>query len=672
MNSKSYVLQIFVFFCVTLVFAVCGYGYAVFADTTIANSQQEQHESERQILISLLKDLKSDDSSPETLKIQSSSLKNPEFRAVFDWALFKDEDYKSSFSEIKSFYKHNPDFPDANKLLSLAETRIPKNISDEKIIDFFENRSPVTADGMLAYLNALKSSNRLSEEHINNFRRWWQDALISPQMQNSIITKYGNLIDRKSNIARMNRLLVAGHYTNARSIAEQLEDDYVNLCEARISLAEKQSGVDGYINKVPDYLKNDPGLVFERVKWRRRHNNLDGAIELLNSFDYQNTDTSISSISSSSWWRERHIIVRELLDLKRYSDAYKLASNHQNVSGFPFAQAEWISGWIALEMLNEPYKAFPHFETLYKNVNTSISKSRAAYWAGIAAIKAGKQDIGKLWLELASESYGTFYGQLATDTLGININVPKNSQIKITEQEIKDFYGNKFVRTAKILHAAGYDDYAKDFINIMMNHAKTPADYSLLANFAYNSGYIDSSLRVAKNASYNGIEMPEFLYPKMQSKLFDNLPDSLVALVHAIMRQESGFDSKAISRAGAKGLMQLMPATAEEVARSINIKHSTSQLLQDPEHNMLLGFEYLSRMLGKFNGSIIHAVAAYNAGPARIERWAAERNFNLNTDNNIVRSINSIESIPIYETRNYVQRVIEAERVYRKLLSSGS
>ena len=134
--------------------------------------------------------------------------------------------------------------------------------------------------------------------------------------------------------------------------------------------------------------------------------------------------------------------------------------------------------------------------------------------------------------------------------------------------------------------------------------------------------------------------------------------------LHAF-RQESAFYTGAISGAGARGLMQIMPATARRVARQIKVRYSRKKLLSDPEYNLRLGRAYLADLTEKYDGSYILALAAYNAGPARTNRWMKTFGDPRTPG---VDPVDWIESIPFNETRNYVQRILESLVVYRKTL----
>lgn len=133
--------------------------------------------------------------------------------------------------------------------------------------------------------------------------------------------------------------------------------------------------------------------------------------------------------------------------------------------------------------------------------------------------------------------------------------------------------------------------------------------------------------------------------------------DLNMAWVYALMRQESAFASDARSSAGARGLMQLMPATAKHVARQLRANYRRPQQLFNPDTNIRFGTFYLREVLDQLGNNPILATAAYNAGPHRVQRWMPEDGSTMDADI-------WIELIPFRETRRYVKRILEYSVVY--------
>ena len=398
--------------------------------------------------------------------------------------------------------------------------------------------------------------------------------------------------------------------------------------------------------------------MFDRLKFRRQKDNNAGAIEILNA-----SPSSDKMYNPDDWGKERGIIARRLFEDGKYQQAYKIAANHKIKDGAGFSSNEWMAGWIALEYLKDSWKAFEHFERLYHNVETPISKSRAAYWAGLASERLKHPEVARKWYNVGAKYKTTFYGQLAAEKAGVAERV-QYSGVK-ANAAVKN---SALAQGAKWLANNGHKSEASMFFTKMIDVAKTPADYAAVAEVANALGMKNIAIRAAQDCEKTtGVQLVSFAFPKVENYL-GKIDFVEWALVHALIRQESRYDDKAISSAGARGLMQLMPATAREVARKAGMSHDHNWLTSKPSHNVALGSRYLRQMLDRYNGNYAMALAAYNAGPGRVDRWINEIGDPRDPK---VDLINWIEMIPIYETRNYVQRVLESTEVYRQILSSN-
>ncbi len=575
---------------------------------------------------------------------------------AFQWYEYKTGAPGASFKDIAAFVRENPDWPLIDRLRMQAEKVMPAGMNTDTVIDWFKENQPVTPGGMEQYAQALIRSGNPDEAR-KALREWWPDAALTRDQQKNFFTKYESYLDRASNLQRFNALLFNGEYSNARGMANVLGKGYAELAEARIALSSNTGNVNPAINAVPANLKNDEGLLYERLRWRRRADINDGAIEILNEpLNYADM------YNSEAWWTERNIMARRLIEEKKYKQAYNLVRKHGQREGLPFAQAEWTAGWLALQFLNKPWEAFEHFERVYHKVETPISKSRAAYWAGKASEKLGHKEVSEKWYTVAAQTQTTFYGQLAAAELGIPQRLPSPS---VTSAKPSDM-ANELIRVADYFAKAGMRSEAASFLIRTASNAKAPDDYLVAAKKASKLNMDHIAIRVAQEAEKKNIVIPDQAYPLVDNYL-RGVNDVEWALVHALIRQESRFDAQAISPAGARGLMQVMPGTAKEVARKAGLSHQTDWLITRPDHNIKLGTKYIAQMVARYNGNYALALAAYNAGPGRVDRWVKEFGDPRKGEIGI---IDWIELIPIYETRNYVQRVMEGVFVYRLRLKN--
>jgi len=442
-----------------------------------------------------------------------------------------------------------------------------------------------------------------------------------------------------------------------------LPKDYTALYRARQLLMSRSYGVDNAIAKIPDKFKNDIGLKYDRLKWRRRRGRLDPSLEIL----FKTPKDPIKLVRPDIWWKERAILSRSLIYKKKYALAYRVASEHSLNEGPEYADAEWLSGWISMTFLNDPNMALEHFKNFYNNVGYPISLSRGAYWLGRTYKKIKNEQKANEWFEKASKYLNTYYGQLAFLEIKKGEAFALEDQPKVSEKYEKEFNKNNIVRLVRLLKELDKDKYTKDFLKHLAKLNIEEGSEILAGRLSVEIGRYDYSIQISKQASYekrfyNVLNYPIIQTPKIVNKKTMPNPE----LVLAVIRQESEFDQKANSYVGAKGMMQLMTYTAKLVAKQAKLPYSKKRLTSDPYYNIKLGSHYLSGLLEEYEGSYPFALAAYNAGPKRVKYW---KKINKNPQKGEIDYIDWVELIKFKETRNYVQRVLENVNVYRYMLS---
>jgi soluble lytic murein transglycosylase len=586
---------------------------------------------------------------------------DPAVQSALKWYAYTQGVSDNSFASTARFLQDHKDWPYIDKIRLEAEKHINDNVPDVVVIEWFKNNRPFTSYGMDRYLNALKARARYAEIK-DLLQEWWSDADLTRDQQKQFFASYGRFITRESHMKRMNALLYRRDYANAFGVAEVLGNGYVQLAKARKALATDDPAVNAYIAGVPANLKNDEGLLYGRLKWRRENDLNDGAIEILN-----HSPSAKDMYDPKLWWRERHIIIRRLLEKKDYQRAYRLAASHKQEEGFPLAQAEWIAGWLALRFVQKPWQSFEHFERLYKNVKTPISKARGAYWAGRASDALRHPEISKQWYSVAIRYPETFYGQLAAENLGQKINIAQKIPT-ISPAQRQGFRRQPLVKATKWFAKAGMKQETTALLLRLSKNAKTTEEFLYAAELADVLGYRHVAIKISQDLqAEKNVRVAKYLYPSLTDELRD-VRNVEWALVNALIRQESRFDEQAISSAGARGLMQLMPATAKHVASKKGLRHQTDWLVTRPPHNILLGSDYIYNLIQKFDGNYAMAAAAYNAGPNRVVQWNEEVGDPRKGE---IDLIDWIELIPFYETRNYVQRVLEGVYVYRDVIQEN-
>ena len=443
-----------------------------------------------------------------------------------------------------------------------------------------------------------------------------------------------------------------------------LPGDERALYNARQILMSNSYGVDNAISKVPNHLKKDTGLEYDRLRWRNRRGRLEGSLEIL----YKNSNrTEDQMVRPDKWWEQRKSVVRALIYKKRYKSAYKISSEHALSAGPDFAEAEWLSGWIALTFLNSPEYAISHFQNFYNNVGYPISLARGAYWLGATYKNLGDKDLSYKYFNEGAKFPMTYYGQLSFNEIKPGENFELIDDSKFNKDYEKEFRKNKLINHVILLTELDASQLSKDIIKYLATLNIEKGSEILAAKLATEVERYDFAIQISKQASYEKRFYNKYNYPIINTpKTINNktMPNQEVVL--AIIRQESEFDRRANSWAGARGMMQLMKYTAKIVAKQAKLPYSISRLTKDPEYNIKLGSYYFNSLMEDYNGVFPFAIAAYNAGPNRVKTW---RRINGDPSKGQLSYVNWIELIRFKETRNYVQRVLENINVYKYMLS---
>ena len=295
----------------------------------------------------------------------AAKVKDKEFRNLITWMHLKTTRNGASFNEYKTFIEQNEDYPRINRIRYLAEEKIYlRNNSPTSIISWFEKYPPLGGIGKIKLAEAYLEKNQLSKVK-ELIKDGWVTASIRKNDLGYYRAKFKKFIDSDDHIKRADYLAWERKYWDLKRMLKYLPKDQRALYNARQILMSNSYGVDNAISKVPQYLKEDPGLEFDRLRWRNRRGRLDGSLEIL----YRNSlKTENQMVRPDKWWDQRESVVRSLIYKKRYKTAYKISSEHALSAGPSFAEAEWLSGWIALTFLNSPEYAINHIQNFYNNV----------------------------------------------------------------------------------------------------------------------------------------------------------------------------------------------------------------------------------------------------------------------------------------------------------------
>ncbi|MEG3617434.1 lytic transglycosylase domain-containing protein [Magnetovibrio sp. PR-2] len=590
-------------------------------------------------------------------------IKSQDLVRVLVWKYLTARNTPADYNDIKPFLKKHPGWPYRKAMLKRAEETMPSKLKPSQILAWFdEYGGPVSTMGRVRKAQADFTMGRKKAANLE-FRKIWIEGNFTKRQEKNYYRKHKKLITKKDQIARLERLIWEERYWPARRQLWKVGKKMRKLAIARIWLMRQEGNVDKAISelkKAAPELIDHPGLIYERMRWRRRKGRTEKAAELL-------PKANGDPMRPDKWWKERAIMARTFLQKDKFKRAYAITSDHglSPKDAAEYSDAEWISGWIALRFLNQPSKAYKHFQNMLGAVSYPVSVARGSYWSGRASEALGQKSEAKRWLGQAAGYPTTYYGQLARAKLGrsVTAEIPLPQP---TAAEKKAFRAHVLTSVVDLLGEMGGEERMKPFLLALSNYHDTPGWKRLAADFAHKSGRPDVAIRIAKNSEQAGMALGKLGYPMLTPPTPKKGKKPETPLVLAVIRQESQFFTKAKSHAGARGLMQVMPATAKKVAKTNRLPYSRAKLQKDANYNMMIGQMYLSDMVEQFD-SYPMALAAYNAGPHRVKRWV--RNFGdpRKTDTDV---IDWVEMIPYKETRNYVQRVLENLGVYRAQLGA--
>jgi soluble lytic murein transglycosylase len=589
--------------------------------------------------------------------------RNPVIPRLIDWAYVSQKSSGVSFTEIAQFLKDRPDWPGRDRILARAEEAIPPDADPIVVIAWFGDRTPQTGAGKARLGEALITTGSASRGS-----QLIRDAFISsslePDQENELIVRHGNLLTEDDWRQRLERLFARNEVSIVRRDMPRLSPNLRRFAQARLDLRTSPVTGESEVAALPPALRDDPGVVSDEIAVLRQRNDVAAIPALLARLPA----AEVASWSPSHWWAELGLDARAALKAGFSHEAYRFAAAAalpRDANEYPDAQ--FLAGWIALRHLAEPRVALTHFQNLVPVAARPISRSRAHYWVGRAYEAAGDTTSAKIEYRAAAAYPAMFYGQLALARLERNPVLHLAVTPADADAVRANYEREEMTAAIRALADLGLESALREFAARDVELYPAAGHVKCLAQDVVRMGYREVAVRVAKQASYTGVFLPEFSHPVIVVPGYTGrgtVPE--LPLVLAIIRQETEFDPDAVSAAGARGIMQVMPDTARRLARLSGIEYRLSDLTANPQYAMELGMAELSADLTAWDDSYVLAAAGYNAGRGNARKWIADIG---DPRSPLVDPVDWIELIPFSETRNYVQRVLENVQVYRNRLA---
>jgi len=529
----------------------------------------------------------------------------------------------------------------------------------QTVVDAFAGSAPETASGAIILARSFVALGDIDTARAVLSPLWRGEKLDAGE-ETAIIKEFAGIIPVADHRERMERMLYAERVASANRVAALAGAE--ELAKAWTAVIRNEKAAEKLLAAVPD-AQRSAGFAFAEARMLRR----SGKFTQASATMLKAPVDAKALVDPDAWWIERRALARELVDIGDMKTAYRIVAAHAAESPVNAADAEFHAGWYALRGLKDADTAAKHFARIAEVAEGPISLSRAYYWQGRAAEAGGPGDAKALFAKAAE--FGTcFYGQLAAARIGrtaLDVGSPVPSG---TDRQ--SFGRREAVQAIRRLETAGYPDRADILYRDLAAQLTSPGELALLAGMAENRGDHFLALRIGKAAAARGIDVGALSHPVGAIPATADISGSGKALAYAIARQESEFNTGAVSRAGALGLLQLMPRTAQDLAKKAGVSYELSRLTSDAGYNATLGAAFLGEQLGRFDGSYVLTFAGYNAGPRRALDWM--KRYGDPRGKSVDDVVDWIESIPFSETRSYVQRVMENYQVYKMRLSGST
>ena len=591
-----------------------------------------------------------------------STITDPVGRKLVEWAILRGDDTDLDFPRYAAFISTNPSWPGITSLLRRAEAALWQKESDSRaVIEFFRSEPPRTAKGRFGLARALLvQGDRAGAQAA--LREAWRKDSFSADTEAQAREVFGDLITPADDKARMDARFDVEDDDAGLRAARRLGSVEAAIAKARAAVINKSSKAKALLDEVPAEGRQDPGYIFSRIQWLRRSDKIAEAAHWMLAAPHDPDRLG----DLDQWWVERRLIARKLLDLGDLKSAYAVA----NTAATPInenyrSEQHFTAGWIALRFLREPSVALAHFARIAEGATNPMTLARSYYWQGRAAEALGHERDARAYYETAARYSTAYYGQLARARLGI-----ETVALRVPPEPSADHARLEVARIFEILYALDERDMVANMAADLGDKSTDVTALAALGEIATRHNDARTTLLIGKPALSHGLPLEHYAFPDFGVPNYQQIgPEVERSVVYSIVRQESAFNSRVVSSANAIGLMQVTPAAGRDTAKRFNVSFDQHRLMADVAYNAQIGTAELGNDIASWHGSYILAFVAYNAGPRRAKEWIEQYGDPRNPK---VDPIDWIERIPISETRNYVQRIIENMQVYRARFSNDS
>lgn len=536
------------------------------------------------------------------------------------------------------------------------------------VLEHFGESKPATVEGQLALARAtLKIGNKAEAAKL--LRQAWLSPEIDTAGEKNVMSEFGKLLTEDDHRKRMWSLVLAQESNAAIRNSKRLGAKHEEAAKVAQLLLRSVTGAEKAHASLPADMRNQAAMKYALARFYRIEEKFSKARSVLATISGKPSEM----VNAEAIWTERRIIARRSIGPKQqehWATAYRIASNHGLTSGTEAADAHFLSGWIALRFLKDAPTAIKHFQAQQQVAQSRTEKARAQYWIGRSHLLLGDNASAKAAFHKAAEFQTVYYGQMAREHIGLGDVPEKIASGKPSADAIARVENDEVMRAFRIMDRAGRKDQLYLFTWALANRFATTDELNAVAQMVNEVGGTTMSLKFAKAAGQRGLDIDAWSYPVRALPDWKQIGKPVEkSLVYSLSRQESEFNTNAGSKAGAQGLMQLMPGTARLIARQYGLAYAPDKLKSDPAYNVKLGAAHLADLVDEYSGSYVLTLVAYNAGPRRVDEWTA---YYGDPRKGEIDPIDWVEAIPFHETRQYVQKVLQNNHIYRSRLAPDS
>jgi peptidoglycan lytic transglycosylase len=611
----------------------------------------------------------------EAVTLIESKITDPTLAKLVQWKRLQRRSGFALPTEYAAFLKENPVWPRRKTIQRYYEAALLREGgSAAKIKAFFAANKPVSGAGHAALASAeLALGNKGTAKKLAAHA--WCFGRMPKDLEENFTARFENQLTPADHKCRLDRLLVAtprsrairrSRIQAAKRLLPRLSEAERKKAAVRIALFAHRKAFKGLraIVKQPELIKDDWGLNFQRIVRSRRKKDYTHAHKVLKAVPADHAKL----VNRDAWWKERERHARYWLGKRKVRRAYDIATGARPDNENAAKQQAFFAGWLALMRLGKPKEARDHFKRMVAHADGPLSKSMSEYWLARAYEKIGDKKSARAHFKESASIRDSFHGLLSSRKALPQTRLIELPSAKQPDRaEVQRFLQSDAVKG--LLAAYAVKMPRRDILSFYRTLGaalQSEGELALMAQLASAVGDGQGEVRIGKSGIARGFNLYEFAYPVHLLPKYQPLRKPVEpAMLLGIARQESEFNTRIISRAGARGVLQVMPITARHICRQYGIKCRLKDLLEIPSYNTQIASAYIADRRDDFAGSYILTLTGFNAGPGRTRQWLRRMGDPRSAS---VKPLDWIYRIPFRETRLYVRKVLSNVQVYRARL----